>query len=315
MGKVRADLGHPAPFNLKLLGVGNEQWGPQYIERLEVFTKAIKSKYPEIRLINSAGPDPVGEKFDYLNAILREKNVDIIDEHYYRPTSWFLENANRYDTYDRKGPKIFAGEYAAQSVATVSPDNKNNWNCAMSEAAFMTGLERNAEVVHMASYAPLFAHVQGWQWTPDLIWFDNLKSYGTPNYYVQKLFATNKGTHVVAVTDQNTVVSGQKELYASSALDKNTQELIVKVVNTSGKAQTVTLQLDGTKKIAKTGKLTQMKSDNMDAVNSIESRMAVSPAEQTVTLKGNQLPLQLPAHSFSVIRVKISPKTTDFSKI
>ncbi len=314
-GKVRADLGHPAPFNLKFMGVGNEQWGPQYIERLELFTKAMKSKYPEIRLITGAGPDPNGDKFDYLNGVLRQMNVDIIDEHYYRPTTWFLQNANRYDTYDRKGPKIFAGEYAAQSVATVSPDNKNNWNCAMSEAAFMTGLERNAEVVHLASYAPLFAHVQGWQWTPDLIWFDNLKSYGTPNYYVQKLYGTNKGTHVVSITEQGAVVSGQKELYASSALDKSTQELIVKLVNTSAKAQAVTIQLDGTKKVAKTAKLVQMKNDNLDAVNSIESPQAVSPTEQNIPLKGNQLPIQLPARSFSVIRIKVSPKTIDFSKI
>src|SRR5690606_39338747 len=120
-------------------------------------------------------------------------NVEIIDEHYYKPPQWFRENATRYDNYDRNGPKIFAGEYAAQSVAIASPDNKNNWECALAEAAFMTGLERNAEVVVMASYAPLFGHTEGWQWTPDLIWADNLDVYGTPNYYVQKLFSTNRG--------------------------------------------------------------------------------------------------------------------------
>src|SRR5688572_11963185 len=149
----------------------------------------------------------------------------------------FSKNANRYDKYDRKGPKIFAGEYAAQSVAVASPDNKNNWQCAMSEAAFMTGLERNADVVHMASYAPLFAHAEGWQWTPDLIWFDNLRSYGTPNYYVQKLFANNKGTTILPITAGNEVISGQKGLFASAVWDKNSKELIVKIVNTTDKAQ------------------------------------------------------------------------------
>ena len=127
-------------------------------------------------------------------AELRKLNADIVDEHYYMSPEWFLANTARYDNYDRTGPKVFAGEYAAQSVGSVSPENRNNWKSALAEAAFMTGLERNADVVRMASYAPLFAHVDAWQWTPDLIWFDNLRSYGTPNYYVQKLFANNTGT-------------------------------------------------------------------------------------------------------------------------
>ena len=198
-GKRRAQLGHPAPFNLKMIGVGNEQWGPQYIERYEMFAKVLKDKHPEISLITSAGPSPDGERFDYLWSKLRELKADIVDEHYYAKPAWFPANANRYDNYPRTGPKVFAGEYAAQSVGIVSPDNRNNWECALSEAAFMTGLERNADVVVMASYAPLFAHVDAWQWTPNLIWFDNLRSYATPNYYVQKLFSANKGTTILPV--------------------------------------------------------------------------------------------------------------------
>src|SRR5688572_25769523 len=137
----------------------------------------------------------------------------------------FSKNANRYDKYDRKGPKIFAGEYAAQSVAVASPDNKNNWDCALAEAAFMTGLERNADVVHLTSYAPLLAHAEGWQWTPDLIWFDNLKAYGTPNYYVQKMFSNNKGTNVIPIRLGADHVTGQNSLYASAVLDKNSKEI------------------------------------------------------------------------------------------
>ena len=192
-GGLRAAMGHPEPFHLKMMGVGNEQWGPQYIERYTIFTRAIKARYPDIRLVNSTGPNPDGELFNFLNDTLRQLHADVLDEHYYRSPGWFLQNAGRYDSYDRGGPKIFAGEYAAQSSKVATPDNKNTWQCALAEAAFMTGLERNADIVFMASYAPLFAHVDGWQWTPDLIWFDNLRSYGTADYYVQKLFSNNKG--------------------------------------------------------------------------------------------------------------------------
>lgn len=218
-GKVRMEMGHPAPFNLKFIGVGNEQWGSQYIERYKVFATAIKAKYPKIVLVSGAGPFAEGELFDYAWSELKILNAEIVDEHYYQKPEWFLKNAGRYDKYDRKGPKIFAGEYAAQSVATVSPENKNNWQCALSEAAFMTGLERNADVVYLSSYAPLFAHTEGWQWSPDLIWFDNLKAYGTPNYYVQKLFSTNRGSKVLPMLYNNEALIGQNGLYASAVKD------------------------------------------------------------------------------------------------
>ncbi|RYD90190.1 MAG: alpha-L-arabinofuranosidase, partial [Sphingobacteriales bacterium] len=162
-GKVRADMGHPAPFNLKMIGVGNEQWGPDYIERYKVFEKAILAKYPNIKIVSGSGPFPDGEQFDYGWKELKKLNAQIIDEHYYNTPTWFKENATRYDDYDRKGPKVFAGEYAAQSDRPASVNNRNNWLTAISEAAFMTGLERNAAVVAMASYAPLFAHAEGWQ--------------------------------------------------------------------------------------------------------------------------------------------------------
>jgi alpha-L-arabinofuranosidase len=151
-GKVREQMGHPAPFNLKMMGVGNEQWGPQYIERYIIFSKAIKAKYPNIKLINSVGPDPDGDRFNFLNDTLRKMNADFLDEHYYRSPEWFTQNAKRYDNYDRKGSKIFAGEYAAHDVQTVNPYSRNSWKAALSEAAFMTGLERNADIVTMASY-------------------------------------------------------------------------------------------------------------------------------------------------------------------
>jgi alpha-N-arabinofuranosidase len=192
-GKLRAQMRHPAPFNLKMVGIGNEQWGPRYVERYKRFAEVLKKAHPEISLISSSGPGSSGKEFDYLWTNLRQLKADIVDEHYYMAPSWFLSSAHRYDGYDRSGPKVFAGEYAAQTSGVAKPDNRNNWEGAIAEAAFMTGLERNADVVTMASYAPLFAHVDAWQWTPNLIWFDNLRSFGTPNYYVQKLYATNLG--------------------------------------------------------------------------------------------------------------------------
>jgi alpha-L-arabinofuranosidase len=305
-GKVRADMGHPAPFNLKMLGVGNENWGPQYVERLKIFTKAIKSKYPNIKLVNSSGTDPNGERFGFLNDTLRKMHADIIDEHYYRRPEWFFQNAKRYDNYDKNSSKIFAGEYAAQSDKTVSVDNKNNWLTALSEAAFMTGLERNADVVYMASYAPLFAHTEGWQWTPDLIWVDNLRSYGTPDYYVQKLYSLNKGTKVVPITLNNDVVAGQKDsLYASAVIDAKTNDVIIKLVNASNKSQTNAINLDGVKKLAAQGTLTVLKGDNLNSMNSFEQPQNVAPKESTITINGTTINLTAAPYSFNVIRVKM----------
>lgn len=306
-GKVRAQMGHPKPFNLKMLGVGNENWGPQYIERLKQFTKAIKAKYPEIKLVNSGGTDPDGERFDYLNTELRKMNADIIDEHYYRKPEWFLQNAARYDNYPRNASKIFAGEYAAQTDKVVSVNNRNNLKGAIAEAAFLTGLERNADVVIMASYAPLFAHIEGWQWTPDLIWVDNLQAYGTPNYFVQKLYSTNRGTHVVGLTSKNAKAAvGENGIYASTVIDKQSNELIIKVVNASDKEQKVTFDIDNAKGIQTQAKLTSLTSNSLDDVNSIDKPKQVFPKESTLAVKKKQIVHQLAPNSLSVIRVKLN---------
>jgi len=308
-GKKRAAMGHPTPFNMKYLGVGNEQWGEQYIERYKMFEKALQEKYPDIKLVTTTGPFPEGKEFDYLNTTLRnmkDSEVDIIDEHYYRAPEWFRENVTRYDDYDRNGPKIFAGEYAAQSVAIASPENKNNWNTAMSEAAFMTGLERNADVVVMASYAPLFAHVEGWQWTPDMIWVDNLRSLGTTDYQVQKLFSTNRGTQVVPVLLQNKAVTGQKGMFASASIDSKTNELILKVVNTSDKAQASEFIVDGARKLSRNGTLIVLHSDNLNQENSFENPDAVSPKQTQLQVKEKKIKLSLQPYSVNVIRIKLS---------
>src|SRR5688572_28410301 len=295
--KVRSEMGHPEPFNLKMLGVGNENWGPQYIERLKIFQKAIKEKYPEIKLVTSSGTDPNGDRFDYLNSELRKMKADVIDEHYYRRPEWFLQNAARYDNYDRNGSKIFAGEYAAQSDKTVSVENKNNLRTAIAEAAFLTGLERNADVVVMASYAPLFAHVDGWQWTPDLIWVDNLRSYGSANYQVQKLYSTNRGTHTVPALFNNKPLTGQDSLYASAVIDKNTNEVIIKVVNSSPVEKATCFAFEGVKKLATQALVTVLTGESLEKVNSLDLPLAISPVTQSITVKGKKINISLQPNS------------------
>lgn len=304
-GKKRADMGHPAPFNLQFLGVGNENWGPQYVERLAVFQQAIKAKYPNIKIVASSGTDPDGERFDLLNNALRQMKVDIIDEHYYRRPEWFLQNARRYDTYPRNNVKIFAGEYAAQSDKTVSVDNRNNWMTALSEAAFLTGLERNAGVVSMASYAPLFAHVDGWQWTPDLIWVDNLRSLGTTDYQVQKLFSLHKGNTVIPILLNNETVAGQDSLYATASIDSANKELVIKLVNVSGDAQVVPLAVEGIKKLNPNARQIVLQSNDLKAMNTFENPLLVSPKESAVKLKGKKLDYEALPYSVNVIRISM----------
>ncbi len=305
-GKIRAAMGHSRPFNLKLLGVGNENWGPQYIERLQVFTKAIKSKYPGIKLVNSSGTDPDGARFNYLNTSLRSMNADIIDEHYYRKPEWFFANATRYDNYPKNGSKVFGGEYAAQSDHTVSISNHNNWLTALSEAAFMTGLERNADVVTMASYAPLFAHIDGWQWTPDLIWVDNLQSIGTTDYYVQQLFSLNKGTKEVSITINNESIAGKDSLYACAAIDENSSEIIIKVVNASAGTIQKNINLQGLKKAADKAIVYTLKSNDLLSANSFAEPQKIAPVQWQVDVKGKKILYTAPPYSFSVIRVKVT---------
>ena len=302
-GKMRADLGHPKPFNLKMMGVGNENWGPQYLERLAIFTKAIKAKYPDFKLINSSGTDPEGDRFNLLNTSLRNSNADFIDEHYYRSADWFLKNAGRYDNYPRNGSKVFVGEYAVHADREVIGSNRNNWQSALAAASLMTGLERNADVVQMASYAPLFAHIDAWQWAPDMIWVDNLRTYGTPDYFVQKLFSTNKGTDVISATLDGKNITGRDGLYASAVKDKITKEIIIKISNTTEKAQEVTFQFEGKQKLKKNGHIDEIASNNLNQLNSFESPDAVSPQRKSIIVKNKKLALTLKPYSFSVVKI------------
>ncbi len=296
-GKLRAQMGHAEPFHLTMIGVGNEQWGPRYVERYKVFAAALKAKHPEVKLVVSAGPLPSGEPFDSMWEGWRTLKADVVDEHYYMNPEWFFANSGRYDHYDRSGPKVFAGEYAAQTAGVTSADNKNNWKAAIAEAAFMTGLERNGDVVQMASYAPLMAHVDAWQWKPDAIFFDNLRSFGTPDYYVQRIFALNAGTRVVPVTPR-----AEAGLYTSASLDERSHELIVKAVNYSANVRPAEIRLNG---MTGSGmaKVSILASADLNAENSFEHPTAIAPEASTAEMKNGTITTVLQPYSVTVYRV------------
>ena len=299
-GKLRAEMGHPAPFNLKYIAIGNEQWGPMYPARLELFIRAIREKYPDMQIVGSSGPSANGERFDYLWPEMKRLGVDLVDEHYYQPPQFFYDSADRYDRYDRNGPKVFAGEYAAHL-----PGRENNFNTALSEAAFMTGLERNADVVHMATYAPLFAHRDAWQWAPDLIWFDNLSVVRTPNYYVQQLYGHNAGTHVLPLTVDGKPLTGQGKLYGTAALDRGANELILKIVNADNQARSVNFTLRGlARSVGTTGRATVLQSSDLLTENEFDRPEAIVPVEREIRT-GDAFVYTAGAQSFSVIRIPL----------
>ena len=191
-GGLRSQMGHPEPFGLDTVAVGNEENLPDaYFANFLQFRSAIAAKYPDVTVISNSGPDDQGSTFDNLWAKNRAAGVAMVDEHYYNSPAWFLQHNNRYDSYDRTGPKVFLGEYASLDAKFAN---------SLAEATYMTGLERNADVVKMASYAPLLADIDNTQWRPDMIWFDNDESWGTTSYQVQKLFMNNVGDRVVPST-------------------------------------------------------------------------------------------------------------------
>ena len=298
-GSIRAQMGHPEPFNMKYLAIGNEQWGEFYFERLKFFVEAMRKAHPEIVIIGSSGPDSEGENFDLGWAAMREQKVDLVDEHYYRPVEWFKQSMNRYDDYPRRGPLVFAGEYACH-------DTGKKWNHAgasIYEAAYMTTLERNADIVHMTAYAPLFAHVEGWQWRPDLIWFDNLQCVPSVSYYIQQMYARNRGTHVVASTIAEPTPSGEDGVFMSTVWDETAQEWVVKVINTSEQAQPICIKFDGAKSLAAEASATILDCSEYEVDNTIENPRAVVPEQRRVATSGKEIHDTLPAKCFMLYRI------------
>jgi alpha-N-arabinofuranosidase len=299
-GAKRAAMGHPKPFNLKLLGVGNEQWGPQYVERFALFEKVLKAKHPEITLIASADPNFRSDNFPWQWDRLRALRADLVDEHFYQPPSWFLENAGRYDAYPRQGPKVFVGEYAAHlPPAGAQSMRPSTLEAALAEAAFMTGFERNADVVTMSAYAPLLAHVDGWQWTPNLIWFDNLRSFGTPSYHAQQLFGANRGGAVLPVMTDGRPRNGDHGLYTSAATGTPAGSVVVKLVNTTAEPKVVRFDWPAAARLA-AGSVTVLTGRPGDE-NTFADPKRVAPRVWADAVDP-AAPWTLPPHSISVIR-------------
>ncbi len=316
-GKVRADMGHPEPFNLHYLGIGNEQWdekdNPVFTSRLKRFMDVLSKKHPEIKYIGTTGPDSEGWKFDLLQPRMKELGVDLYDEHYYRDENWFLGKAKdrdgnplncgamRYDSYDRKGPKVFAGEYACHGRGK----KWNHFETSLYEAAFMTGFERNADIVHMCTYAPLFAHVKGWQWRPDMIWYDNQNMFKTVSYYVQQLYGQYKGDNVLACSMDKKPVAGQDGqdgLFATACFDNAMNAVIVKVANVSDAEQEVKFAWTGKAKDLKAGfksaEQITLRAVGMDDENSLDNPLKITPKTEVIEANANEF--KIPAKSFQV---------------
>ena len=295
-GKLRAEMGHPAPFNLKFLGIGNEQWADPYFKRVKIVSDAVRKVHPEIKIIGTSGPDSEGHNFDIGWEAMKEQKADLVDEHFYRNIDWFKNQMNRYDEYDRKGPKVFAGEYACHDKGK----KYNHAGASIYEAAFMLNLEKNADVVHMATYAPLFAHVKGWQWRPDAIWYDNLRSARTASYWVQALFSQNKGTNVLTTSLSNPTPKGEDGVFAQACLDSKKGEYIVKVVNTQEKAESVRIDLKGVKKIGAVKAIALDLSD-YELENTVDNPNAITPQESVLKADGTSISFTVPAKNFIVV--------------
>ncbi len=298
-GRVRAEMGHPEPFALEYLGVGNEQWeadGNEFYKRFEVFERRLHEKYPDLKIIGTAGPTVCTESYDSAWAWTRERlaeNPDFVfatDEHFYASPEWLYEHADLYDNYPREG-KVYAGEYAAHLPSAGSGQfnapASNLWEGALAEAAFMTGMERNADVVVMASYAPLFARLGYAQWSPDLIWFDGERNYATASYYVQQLYSLCTGDHTLKVA------GAEGKVYASAT--EREGMIFLKVVNAG--AEEVPVEIEGDFDFGALTRIVQLAGELSDC-NTLEEPERICPRD--VAPKETRAAL-LPPHSFSVL--------------
>jgi alpha-N-arabinofuranosidase len=293
---LRKEMGHEKPFNLKYLGIGNEQWNEKYFERYEKFQAVIAKEHPEIKLITSSGPSASGEEFDNAKNWLKGKGEDfayLVDEHYYVKSDWMFENVDRYDSYDRNETKVFAGEYACH-LGDNQP-KPNNLEAALAEGAMMCGFEKNADVVRLASYAPLFGRIGYSQWTPDLIFVNNHEVLLTPSYYVQSLFAHNLPTYTLEYERED-----DSDVFVTVGFDEKSGEYILKIVNKGGKKDIVlTLPTD-----VSTLSETVLTANDMGEVNTMEQKNNVCPKRLTRSVGGREISLTAEKYSFNVYRIR-----------
>lgn len=287
-GRKRAEAGHPEPFGLEYIGIGNEDHiTPAFKERFSMIQRAIKEKYPEIKVVGTVGPNPDDKDWREGWAFARETKPELVDEHYYRPPQWFLDNLHRYDNYDRSEAKVYVGEYASRGNTLFN---------AIAEAAYLTSLERNGDVVSLTSYAPLFARIGDTQWNPDLIYFDKLHVYPTINYYVQKLFSNNSGD----LYWSNIIVGAET---VSCVQDSKTGDVILKFVNANDEPVKVTADLSGFRQMQKpASQIVLTGNKNMENGKGEFKDTDIQPVTSIIKV-GKILTYEMPGNSLTVIRI------------
>ncbi|GEM_PF-464487 len=288
-GAQRAANGHPAPFNLQYIEIGNENNGSGYNANYAPFYSAIKSNYPALHIIA-----------DSFGTIPTSAPVEMVDEHYYTSASTFASYATKYDSYSRSGPKVFVGEYAVAYAIPPSTFPATLQN-ALGEAAFMTGMERNSDIVAMACYAPLFCNLNNPSWYPDLIYFNGTNVFGTPSYYVQQMFSRNRGNVVLPTS----VSASGNPLYVSSSLVQSSGQIIVKAVNFNPGPMTATFNVNGVAAISSNATLIQI-SGSLTAQNSFATPNNVAPVTNAIANAGTNFTVTLPSNSVSILLLQAS---------
>lgn len=295
-GAKRAEMGHPEPFGLTHVQVGNEEnLGEEFFEVFLEFREAIEDEYPEITVVGNSGPSSSGENFDRLWELNTEAGVELVDEHYYEDPEWYLENHHRYDDYDRNGPDVFLGEYGSWG---------NTFHNALVEASYLTGLERNADLVQLVSYAPLLAHDEDWQWDPNLIWFDNTDVWGSANYEVLKLFSTQTGDEVVPSDASQTPGAEVEPFRQVITRDTDTGDLVIKVVNVQDADAGTEIDLGSGAEPEDTGTATTLQGDPED-VNT-GSEQPIQPEEAEVEGVDSTFEYTFPGNSVTFLRIPTS---------
>ncbi len=292
-GARRAAAGHPESFHLQYIGIGNEdKMTPEFEQRFKMIFDAVKVKHPEITVVGTVGPAPDGEDFTKGWKIADEQKVPIVDEHYYTSPEWFISNQHRYDSYKRNATQVYLGEYASWG---------NKLRNAIAEAAYMTSLERNGDVVRMASYAPLLAKKDFTQWKIDMIFFDNVNICPTPNYFVQKMFSANRGDYYF----DKVISKDEKDinLAASCVQDSKTGDIILKLVNYNETAKPMKVNLGRFGKIAAEGEQTVL-TGSMDAENTFANTKNIVPTSSIVKIS-KSFDYSAPAMSLTVVRIKM----------
>lgn len=299
-GALRAANGSAQPFNLEYIGIGNENWGEVYERNFRELYKAVKTAYPEITIVSSAGTWLEGDAFDENWKWINEDFGDtVVDEHYYTSGSYLFSHNDRYDSYDRNGAHVFIGEYAATSDGIGTIQTKSNMNEAVEEASYLTGIERNGDIVDMISYAPTFAKVNAQCWNINMIWFDSQELVLTPSYYVQQLFSNNYGTKYLESTFENgeTIQNG---IFESVTLDESTQTLYVKLVNTTGKTASVHVNLSDFGNINRVS-AQSITSDFKSAANEI-GKNTTYPVEKALAAE-ESITVDMGKYDITVLRV------------